>query len=64
MMKNLKTRIKNFYGKEPRMEETHDETSYMRKILGSAGEGKGLKKRTLWFASAAAEIILAGAVFL
>lgn len=46
------------------MEETHDETSYMRKILGSAGQGKGLKKRTLWFASAAAAIILVGVVVL
>ncbi len=46
------------------MEETHDETSYIRKILGSAGQGKGLKKRTIWLASAAAAIILTGAVVL
>ncbi|HBL24559.1 MAG TPA: efflux RND transporter periplasmic adaptor subunit, partial [Deltaproteobacteria bacterium] len=64
MMKNLKTWMKNFYGKEPKMEEAHDETSYIRKVLGSAGQGRGLKKRTIWLASAAAAIILTGAVVL
>ncbi len=46
------------------MEETRDDTSYMRKILRSVGPGRGLKKRTIWLASAAAAILLAGAVVL
>ncbi len=46
------------------MEETRDDTSHMMKILRSVGPGKGLKKRTIWLASAAAAILLAGAVVL
>lgn len=46
------------------MEETRDDTSHMMKILRSVGPGKGLKRRTVWLASAAAAILLAGAVVL
>jgi len=46
------------------MEETRDDTSHIMKILRSVGPGKGLKRRTVWLASAAAAILLAGAVVL
>ena len=46
------------------MEETRDDTSYIRKILGSVGPGKGLKKKTIWLVSAAAALVLAGVVVL
>lgn len=46
------------------MEETRDDTPYIMKVLGSAAPGKGLKKKTIWFASVAAALLLAGAVVL
>jgi len=64
MIKKLTSQTKNLFTKEPSMEETHDDTSHIRKILRSVGPGKGLKKRTIWLASAAAVILLAGAVVL
>jgi hypothetical protein len=60
MIKKLTSQTKNLFAKEPSMEETHDDTSHIRKILRSVGPGKGLKKRTIWLASAAAAILLAG----
>jgi HlyD family secretion protein len=64
MIEKLTSQTKNLFTKEPSMEETHGDTSYMRKILGSVGPGKGLKKKTIWLASAAAALLLAGAVVL
>lgn len=62
-MKN-QTQNENFFGKEPGMERSHDDVSYLKKILslGPAGPRSFLKKRMIWLVCAAAAVILAGAV--
>lgn len=43
------------------METPHDDVSYLKKILGSAGSPSFFKKRMIWLVCAAAAVVLAGA---
>jgi len=64
MIKELTSQTKNLFARRRSMEETRDDTSHIRKMLRSMGPGKGLKKRTIWLASAVAALVLTGAVVL
>lgn len=61
-MKHTQKQDNNFMGKEPSMERSDNDVSYLKKILSSAGSRSIFKKRTIWLVCAAAAVILAGAV--